>query len=161
MIQDVLALFNDKTDISAYTIANSPYGSKSIDTFATGSPAATGPIGAIGGPLLHDIGRGRKLQIFAQITTAPDSAAHTATIKVDFISSAAATLTAPTVLNSTAAIVVTALVAGYRFRLGNIPAGIAQRYIGVQYTIAVQDLNAGAVTAGLQFDTDQHADILG
>ena len=64
--------------------AGSYTSTKSYDTAATGVPAAAGPAGAIGGTLIHDLGRGIRLKFDVRITVAVTSAGA-ATVEVDFV----------------------------------------------------------------------------
>lgn len=138
----------------------------SYDTGPTGVPAAIGPSfagaggGTIGGPLIHDLGRGIRLKFYAQIVLAVTSAGA-ATLEVDFICSAAQDLSAPTTLLQTPAIGKAALVVGYRFRHGSTPGVVPQRFVGSQYVIGGATITAGKITSGLMFDVDDHADVLG
>ena len=170
MIQDVLAIFDDKVAVNngVTFVIGTQLCTNSYDTSIAGVPAAavlfTGQsTGAgIGGPLLHDVGRGvraKRLKIVVQVTTACTGA--TATVQAQFICSAAAALSAPTVLLSTAAIAVAALVAGYRFRFGSLPGVVPQEFVGIQYVVATANLTAGAFSSSLILDEDDHADILG
>src|SRR4051812_14005301 len=96
MIQDVLAKFDDKR--LASTAADATHAGplnvgtvlcdRSYDTAAAGVPNAATAFpgsggGAIGGTLLHDIGRGRKVRLWQQVLTTLVGA--TATLAVDFI----------------------------------------------------------------------------
>lgn len=162
---DAYAMFDNKADLTTAQFGSGAAGTytstSSYDTAAAGVPAAVGPSGGtIGGPLLHDFGRGRRLNFYAQITTAVTSAGA-ATLEVDFISSAAAALSAATTLLLTPAIAKATLVAGYRFRHGTTPGVIAQRYVGAQYVIGTATITAGNISSGLMTDPDDHADVLG
>jgi len=179
MYQDILATLDDKRDVTAaglgggaLTVANSPnVSTSSYDTGIAGVPLPLGLGGTIGGPLIHDIGRGRRMVLDVQVVAPPIAGITTAlfpltsgggaTVKVDFISSAAQALTAPTVLLSTAAIPIATLVSGYRWRFGSTPAAIAQQFIGFQYTVGTADLTGGNISSLLLGTPDDHADILG
>lgn len=139
----------------------------SYDTGVAGVPAAVGPTvlgaggGTIGGPLIHDIGRGIRLKYYAQITAAVTSAGA-ATLQVDFICADTQDLvTNQTMLLSSGPIAKAALVTGYRFRHGSTPGVVPRRFIGSLYTIAVAALTAGFISSGLMLDVDDHADVLG
>lgn len=146
--------------VGAYTSPGNTGGS--YDTGAVGVPNAVGPSGGtIGGPLMHDFGRGRRLKLYAQIVTTVTSAGA-ATLQLDFICGDEATLvTNQTSLLNTGAIALANLVAGYRFRFGSTPGVIPRRFIGLLYTIGTATITAGKVTAGLMLDVDDHADVLG
>lgn len=161
MIMDILALFNDQTSIAAYTVAGSPYRSASYDTGVAGTPPA-GVIGQLGGPLLHDLGRGRPLFLDVQITTAVTSGGA-ASLEADFTSADTADLqtTNPTVILAGPAVPKATLVAGYRYPFKTVPAKIARRYCGISWTVTTNDLTGGKVTSGMLFNADDHADMLG
>lgn len=53
-----------------------------------------------------------------------------------------------TVIQETPAIPVADLKAGYRFRLGKLPSGITQRYLGLRYVVD-GTFDAGTISAGL------------
>lgn len=145
--------------VGAYTSPGNTGGS--YDTAAVGSPAAIGPQGAIGGPLLHDLGRGIRLKLYVQIVTAVTSAGA-ASVSADFICADDATLvTNQTNLLQSGGIAKATLVVGYRFRHGHTPGVVPRRFVGMLYTIITNTLTAGKVTAGLMLDVDDHADVLG
>ncbi len=134
---------------------------KSYDTLATGTPAAVGPGGPIGGPLIHDLGRGLRLKFYAQITTAVTSAGA-ATVQVNFAcADDAALVTNIQALLVSEAVAKAALVAGYRYRHGSTPGVVPRRFVGAQIVIAAAALTAGAYCSGLMLDVDDHADVLG
>jgi hypothetical protein len=148
--------------VGAYTSINGPNGGGSYDTYATGVPNAVGPsLGTIGGPLLHDLGRGIRLKFYSQIVLAVTSAGA-ATLEVDFICADTQDLvTNQTVLIQSPAIAKTALVAGYRYRHGTTPGVVPRRFVGALYTIGGATITAGKITSGLMLDVDDHADVLG
>lgn len=99
----------------------------------------------------HDLGTGAfpgKLLVQVDTTFTSGGAG---TLRVDLITSASANLGSPTILESTPALALATLVAGYQFRLA-LPVGITQRYLGVQYVIATADMTAGSITAGFLID---------
>jgi len=166
---DIYAIFidpavNTLTDATYFgTGAANTYPSpSSYDTAATGVPAAVGPGGTIGGPLLHDIGRGMpKLRFFNQITVAVTSAGA-ATVEVDFIDAddGALSVNVTTLLQSPA-IAKANLVIGYRYRHGSVPGVTGRRYWGAQVVIGTATITAGALYSALVLDVDDHADLLG
>lgn len=137
---------------------------KSYDTQAVGVPNAVGPGGGpIGGPLLHDLGRGTRgmLRFYAQVTTAVTSAGA-ATVEVDFVCADDAPLaTNLTTLLQSQAIGKAALVAGYRYRHGSVPSVVPRRFVGAQVVIGTAAVTAGAICTSLMLDVDDHADVLG
>lgn len=120
----------------------------STNTIDLGAP---GTIPWLGGTQRNDVGRGtHRLQVLCQVITAFTGA--TATVQFQLITSASANLGTPTVMDTTEAIAVATLIAGYQVRLSCIPHGVAQRYLGLQYLIATATTTAGTVTAGLVLD---------
>ena len=111
--------------------------------------ALTGAVGTddAGNTIYSDPGRSPKVELLCQITETVTSGGA-ATVQAQLITSAADNLSSPTVIASTAAIALASLVAGYQFRL-EIPPGLAQRYLGVQFVIATATTTAGKVTAGI------------
>lgn len=57
----------------------------------------------------------------------------------------------PTVLYTTAAIAAATLIAGYQFRVAQLPAHISERYLRFSYVI-VGTFTAGSVMAGIALD---------
>jgi hypothetical protein len=171
MILDKLALFDDRTIMGG---AGSPWivgtnlSVNSYDTGAAGVPAAIGanPLGAagqpIGGPLLHDIGRGRPILLLAQINTTATSAGAP-TLQVTFVQADTGDLVTNInpLLLTPAAIPLATLVAGYRFPFKTLPGKISRRFIGLQWIVGVAAYTGGTVTAGMTVGTDDRADVLG
>lgn len=135
---------------------------KSYDTGAVGVPAAVGPSGGtIGGPLLHDLGRGVRLRFDVRITAAVTSAGA-ATVGVTFVcADDAALATNLTTLLDSGAIPKATLVVGYRFRHGHTPGIIPRRFVGAGVVIGAANLTAGTYAAALTLDQEDHADIFG
>lgn len=138
---------------------------KSYDTGAAGVPGASISFGAsgggpIGGPLIHDLGRGHRLRFDARIHAAVTSAGA-ATVAVQFVSSANADLSANTVLLDSGAIGKATLVVGYRFRHASVPGVVPGRYVGAGVVIGTAALTAGTYSSGLMLDQEDHADVLG
>lgn len=131
------------------------YSTNSIDLGAAQSHPYYGTIPNA----LNDFGRGTEKLIHAQVVET-------------FISAGAGTLTVSLitgtgvdanglinagekVLESTPALALATLVAGYQFRFRAIPNGIDQRYLGLKYVVATADFTAGKVTAGIVHDKQQ------
>lgn len=97
----------------------------------------------------RDLGPGTPLSIAFSVDTTV-TAAGAATVNFQFISSAAANLSAATIIVQTDAIPKATLVAGFRFQLW-VPRtqllALGQRYIGVQYTVGTGPLTGGAFSA--------------
>jgi len=101
--------------------------------------------------VVRDIGAGE--DIYAQFAVDVAAAAvGLATVTFEVITSAAAALTAPTVISATGAIPIADLAAGRvpisvclnQSALTTLPIG--QRYLGVRYTVASGPLTAGSFT---------------
>lgn len=173
MYQDILFTYDDKRDVTSaalgggiFSVANSPnLGTNSYDAGVAGSPAAGVSYAAavgIGGPLLHDIGRGRRVKLVVQVTTTLTASGGAASLSVDFVmADNAACSSGKTVLQSSAAIAKANLTAGYRFDFGSIPGKITKEFTNVQYTAVTNTLDAGNISAFIALDVDDHADIIG
>lgn len=171
-MQDSFAMFDTQTT-GVLTgaqfgagVAGSYTSTKSYDTAAAGSPAATVAFGAsgggpIGGPLIHDLGRGRRLNFDARIHVAVTSAGA-ATVQVNFICADDAALTANVqALLASEVVAKATLVIGYRYRHGHTPGVIPRRFVGAQVVIGTAALTAGTYSSGLMLDQEDHADVLG
>lgn len=142
-------------------VAGTYTSTKSYDTGAAGTPAAVGPGGAIGGALIHDLGRGIRLKFDARIHVAVTSAGA-ATIQVNFIDADDAALSSNVdklVLSDV--IAKATLVVGYRFRHGHVPGVVPRRFVGAQIVIGTATVTAGTYSSGLMLDQEDHADVLG
>ena len=141
--------------------AGSYTSTKSYDTGATGVPNAVGPGGTIGGPLIHDLGRGIRLKFDARIHVAVTSAGA-ATVGVTFVcADDAALATNLTTLLDSGAIGKATLVVGYRYRHGHTPGVVPRRFVGAGVVIGTATLTAGTYSSGLMLDQEDHADVLG
>lgn len=98
----------------------------------------------------QDIGQGMKLNMNFAVTTA---FAGGTSIAFEVISSAAADLSSPTVISSSAAIPVAQLTAGKNVAVSMSPniGSKGQRYLGARYTV-VGTMSAGKVTADVVTD---------
>lgn len=178
-MQDKSVMFGiaeDLTDATQHNSGNTgtTYLTNWYDTAAQGSPKPAGPGGTIGGPLLHDIGRGgNRLKVDAQIVTAVTSGGA-ATVELDLVSApdnaGAVNTGSATILLKSDAVAKATLVVGYRYRFSTIAreagaqttsAATYPRYLGMSVVIGSNQLTAGAVTAGMQLDVEDHADIFG
>jgi hypothetical protein len=105
----------------------------------------------------RDIAPGEDLSVFIAVD-ATATAAGAATVDFQFISSAAAALTSPTVLAATGPIGKAELTAGRKLIELKVPRAallaqpVGQRYVGIQYVVATGPLTAGAFTAGVVVD---------
>ena len=183
---DVLATFENSTLLSALWTGNGTFVSTSnYDTGVAGgagvqgnsstvtgsggggagvanSPAALSFPGAasqIGGPLLHDIGRGKPVFLMAQIGTA--AAAGGTSVAMSFVSDDAALLASVTDIIKTPVIVTAAMTLGYRFPFKTVPAKVTERFVGLQYLVVGTFTGAATLFAGLLLGVDDHADVIG
>jgi len=98
----------------------------------------------------RDMGAGEELYVYF---TVPVALVGGTNVTFQVITSAAAALTSPTVVATTAAVVTASLVAGYKAAVRIQPSvfGTGQRYLGAQYTIS-GTYSAGSVTADIATD---------
>ncbi len=105
----------------------------------------------------RDVGNGEAMEIDITVDVTA-TAAGAATVNFQFISSAAANLSSPTIIVQTDAIPIANLAAGRKpIRLVLSPQvlnalPIGQRYIGLQYTVGTGPLTAGSFTANVVKD---------
>jgi hypothetical protein len=113
---------------------------------------AAGTVALSGAAPSFDVGRGEDaaaVGVLAQLT-ADVTSGGAATLQVNLVMADDAALTSNlTVLQSTPAIALATLKAGYQFRLSTLPPGVTKRYLGFQYIIGTAAITAGAITAGL------------
>jgi hypothetical protein len=120
----------------------------SLNSYDVGVAGAPPPAFQAIGNITADFGRGKAIYDEVRVTTAFTSGSSTATVQVKLIMADSADLvTGQTVLQETAAILVTALVVGYRLRLGTVPAGVTKRYLGYLFVVAVETVTAGTLWA--------------
>jgi len=168
MILDKLTMFDDKTALTTWIVGNN-LSVFSYDTMPTGVPAAVGGVGGtfgggpIGGPLLHDIGRGKPVFLFGQIGTTATSAGAP-TLQANFVQADNGPLTTNlvSIMLTAAAIPLATLVAGYRLPFKTIPGKISKEFIGIQWIVGTAVYTGGTVSAGMSLAPfDDHADVLG
>lgn len=101
----------------------------------------------------RDIGEGEDLYASFTVNSA-FTAVGSATMTIALVISAAAGLTSSTTLQTTTAIPVATLIAGYTFsfKLDPIIASLGLRYLGVIYTIATGPMTAGTLTCDIVHD---------
>ena len=139
---DALTLFSNDQDISAMNANDLLLCDKSVDLGVAGTDA-------LGNTVLKDVGRGMCPELLIQVTTAVTGAGG-ALVTFQLVEADNEALDSNLViLASTAAIAVTALVAGYQARLCCVPPGVSKRFIGVRFLNTIADLTAGKITAGL------------
>jgi hypothetical protein len=102
----------------------------------------------------RDLGPGTLLTVYFDVVQAV-TAAGAATVNFQIISSAAAALTSPTVIDQTDAIGKATLIAGFRISLPIARApllALGQRYLGVNYLVTTGPLTAGSFNSGVVYD---------
>lgn len=107
----------------------------------------------LGNTVLSDVGRADRVYMLAQVSTLCVGAG--ATVVMRLITATDAALTAGIVIHQqTDPIPVASLVAGYQFKLGDIPPGLPAtgRYLGVQWVVATANITAGGFTVGIVSD---------
>lgn len=140
--------FNGKAAGTYYLI-------NSYDLGVLGGLVAGGSVDALGNTLISDIGRSRNIELWAQITqavtglTSVDFQLVTAT--TDWTAEAGTGATGVVVVQTTGAIAVAALVAGYQPRL-SLPEGLtisaSVRYLGLR-VVTLGTGTGGLLSAGL------------
>jgi hypothetical protein len=142
MIMDKSLLFSDGQAVTVTDLCTN-----SVDLWAgnTSMPYFPGR-GTTGQPIM-DPARGTDVEVLAQVTTAFGS--NSATVQMQLVMADDLALsTNLTVVNETAAIADTALVAGYRFRLRAPKQGLTKRFLGVKYIVTTGAIT-GKITAGI------------
>jgi len=124
-VLDAKLLFSDKQAITATAVST-----KSIDLGIAG----------------RDIGAGAPLYAVV-VVDVPFTAAGAATMAISLITDDDSALGSPTTILSTPAIDKAALTAGRVPIVIPIPPNIAERYLGLNYTVATGPMTAGKVTA--------------
>ncbi|MBS2028721.1 MAG: hypothetical protein JST54_12540 [Deltaproteobacteria bacterium] len=130
MLEDLQAILSDKQDVGSGGAAT-VYCTNAYDLGSPGSDVQ-------GNTAPSDAGNSH-LMIDSRVTTA---FANGTSVQLDFIQSSNSDLSSPDVLESTPAIAVASLTAGYKFGLTRFPTGITKRYVGVRYVVV------GATTVG-------------
>ena len=135
MITDDLTLLSDAQALTSGTIVST----NSIDL-----------------GVARDLGAGEQLKIALNVDT---TFVGGTSLIVQFITSAAAALTSPTVIGQSASIVTANLAAGddYVFTVPEIKDGVGQRYFGVQYVIT-GTYSAGNLTTRIVKDVVNQKD---
>src|SRR5215831_12543763 len=123
---DLQSIFSDQQTLAM--AAGSALSTYSVDT---GVPGAVPQ----GGQALDDIGRGEDCEVLAKITQTVVGAGASVQFQLVMADDPALSVNL-TVLQETLAIPVATLVAGYRVRLNDFPAGISQRYVGMRYIVS-------------------------
>ena len=96
--------------------------------------------------LVANLGAGTEIPLLVQVT---EDFAGLTSLTVSFETSAAAGLTAATVLYRSGAIPLATLKAGYRLPIRWLPDADLQRYVGLRYRVGDPNATAGRITAAL------------
>jgi hypothetical protein len=145
---------NMLSDAQAIT-TGAAYSTNSIDLGAAQSHSYYGSIPSA----LNDFGRGTEKKLEIQVVETFTSAGA-GTLTVSLVTGTGVDANGQInagekILESTPAIALATLVAGYKFRIRSVPHGIDQRYLALKYTVATADFTAGKVTAGIVHDKQQ------
>lgn len=132
MILSAQQIFSDDQAITATAVSTNV-----IDLGAAGTPYDAAAA------LNQDIGKGNKVPILIQVTTAFNNLTSL-TIAIE----TGSTTSLGTVVISKA-VPLASLVAGYQFPVNVLPNEITGRYLGVRYTVTGTAPTAGAITAGI------------
>lgn len=144
MMYDIQHLLADEQDLSQNT--GNYLGLGSVDLGTAGTDA-------LGNTVVADFGRGHPVEVVGKVITAFTSAGSTATVTMQLVMADNDALSSNlTILTQTDAIIVTALTAGYTWKLRCVPAGVTKRYLGVRWVIAGEATTAGTATAFLCVD---------
>lgn len=130
----------------------------SAQAVTTGSTASTDIID-LGST--RDIGSGETLEVIVVIDTTFTSGGS-GTLDFKLQTDTASNFGSAVTLQSTGAIAVASLVAGYAVARWKIPRGVL-RYLRMQYVVATADMTAGTITSGISIgrqDTAVYADAL-
>lgn len=135
---DAQAMLSDNQDLAQ--VAGTYLSTKSYDLGVAG-------VDALGNTVIKDFGRGNVPPLLVQVTE--QFVGANGTVDFQLITATNEALTSGVkVIQTTGAIPIADLKPGYQPRLA-IPVGIDQRFLGLQYVIAVTTQTAGKVTAGL------------
>jgi hypothetical protein len=111
--------------------------------------AATVP-GMTSATPVNDPGRGGEKEILCQVVEDFDSAGDDTTLFVELVQADDEGLTTNlAVLNRTPIIAQATMVKGYNFRMGTVPPGVSQAYLGLRFNVGTSTPTAGKITAGL------------
>jgi len=133
MISSNQQIFSDKQAVTAAAVSTNV-----IDLGAAGIPYGAAAA------LNHDIGKGVKVPVLAQVTTAFGTAAGMTALTVA-LETGATTALGTVVLSQT--IMIADLVAGKQVSFDVLPNGSTERYLGFRYTPVTGNANAGNITA--------------
>ena len=160
MIMDKQLMFEEAVSMIGGKFAvGTQLSTNTIDLRASG--LIPGPGNTAGNGVISDPGRNwNGLKVFAQIVTTCTSGGATPTTIRVVTADDAALSTNLTIIQETTTIALATMVAGYQFRFDELPPGITQRFLGLQYTVGTTTFTAGAFTAGLLVDKQTAASVL-
>jgi hypothetical protein len=133
--------FSNKQAVTA-SAASTNY----IDLLATGTPYGAAAA------LNRDLGKGGKIPLHIQVTTA---FATLTSLKVAVQTDDNSSFSSAATILETEAIAAATLIAGYVFNIDSIPLKASERYIRLYYTVAGSDATAGNVQAGITMGNQQ------
>jgi len=109
-------------------------------------------------PTTRDIGTGEEVYLVVQVDTELDSAGDAATLVITLESDSTADLaTSATTHYSSGTIAEATCAAGAELVKVRLPAGAYERYLGIRYTVAVENFTSGAISAFLVKDVQADA----
>lgn len=139
MMLDKANLFSNAQSIAA--VASTVLGDYSVDLGASATDS-------LGNTVPSDLAKSMNELLVTITETVTSGGAATIDFQLVMADNAALT-TNKVVLQTTGAIALATLAAGYKPRLGMPQGGFTKRYLGIQYVIATATTTAGKVTAGL------------
>lgn len=135
MILSEQQIFSDKQAVTATAVSTNV-----IDLGVAGVPYGAAAA------LNHDVGKGAKVPVLAQVTTAFGTAAGMTALTIAIETGATAAL-GTVVLSQT--ILLADLVAGKQVSFDVLPNDLNKRYLGFRYTPVTGNANAGNITAAI------------
>lgn len=143
MILSAQQLFSDDQAITA-SAASTNY----IDLGAAGTPYGAAAA------MSRDIGKGNKIPLLVQVTTAFDSSADDGTLTIAIQLDSTTTFT-PDATIDLGTFAEADLVAGFQIPFEVVPKDVDMRYARLYYTVAGSgNFTAGAITAGISMGND-------
>lgn len=149
MYLDSLGLFSDQQDLAV--AAGAHLSDNAIDLLGMGG--ASDPSGNTAQAKTADVGRGEEVQILIQVTESFNNLTSLAVmVQTDGAVDGNGDLSSGNDVLGTGAIAAASLVAGYQFPLLEVPRGLAERYMQLEYTIVGTTPTTGKITAGIVSD---------
>ena len=137
MILSAEQLFSDD---QAITLVANTLSTNVIDLGAPGTPYGAAAA------LNDDVGKGAKIPLLVQVTTAFGTAAGMTALTIHLETGST---TALNTIIASQTILLADLVAGKQINMDFLPNGIIERYIGMSYECVTGAANAGNITAGI------------